>query len=47
MEKKFNLNSKYLFSGQLIEYLNIPNKSYTINEIKEIVKVKIFNNKKK
>ena len=46
MEKKFNLNSKYLFSGQLIEYLNISNKSYTINEIKDIVKVKIFNNKK-
>jgi hypothetical protein len=46
MEKKFNLNSKYLFSNQLIEYLNIPNKSYTINEIKDIVKVKIFNNKK-
>jgi len=46
MEKKFNLNSKYLFSNQLIEYLNIANKSYTINEIKDIVKVKIFNNKK-
>jgi hypothetical protein len=46
MEKKFNLNSKYLFSNQLIEYLNISNKSYSINEIKDIVKVKIFNNKK-
>ena len=46
MDKKFNLNSKYLFSNQLIEYLNIPNKSYTINEIKDIVKIKIFNNKK-
>ena len=46
MERNFNLNSKYLFSNQLIEYLNIPNKSYTINEIKEIVKTKIFNNKK-
>jgi hypothetical protein len=46
MEKKFNLNSKYIFSNQLIEYLNIQNKSYTINEIKDIVKTKIFNNKK-
>jgi len=46
MEKKFNLTSKYLFSNQLIEYLNIPNKSYTIKEIKDIVKVKIFSNKK-
>jgi len=46
MEKKFNLNSKYLFSSQLIEYINIPYKSYSINEIKDIIKVKIFNNKK-
>jgi hypothetical protein len=46
MDKKFNLNLKYIFSNQLIEYLNITNKSYTINEIKDIVKTKIFNNKK-
>lgn len=46
MKKKLNRNLKYIFSNQLIEYLNISNKSYTIDEISDIVKLKIFNNKK-
>jgi hypothetical protein len=46
MNKKYNLNLKYLFSNQLIEYLEIPYKSYSINEISDIVKFKIFKSKK-
>ena len=38
---------KYEFSNILINYLDIELKPYTINEIKEIVKKKIFNGKNK
>ena len=46
MKKKYNINLKYIFSNPLIEYLEIPCKSYSINEISDIVKFKIFKSKK-
>ena len=49
MNKKiYDLNSysKYKFSNQLVEYLSLSQKLYTINEITSIVKVKIFHGNK-
>ena len=46
MDKKiFNLNlhSKYYFTNELIQYLEISQKPYTILEISNIVRIKIFN----
>ena len=44
----FNLNfySKYKFSNKLFEYLGIIEKQYTIDEIINILKFKIFNGNK-
>jgi hypothetical protein len=43
-KKMFNLNldSKYLFTKDFIQYLGISQKPYTINEISNNIKFKIF-----
>lgn len=47
-KKMFNLNShsKYQFTNQLVQYLGISQKPYTIDEISHIIKIKIFNGSK-
>jgi hypothetical protein len=44
-KKTFNLNfhSKYYFTNELIQYLEISQKPYTILEISNTIRMKIFN----